>query len=64
MDVHTFISLRWLAVIWKWYILFEVIPNESLDLKASLITKIFLNRNTLGGFLHAQKGGLQNEQGD
>ena len=33
MDVHTFINLWWLAVVWKWYVLFEVIPNESLDFK-------------------------------
>ena len=50
MDVHTFINLWWLAVVWKWYVLFEVIPNESLDFKASLIKSVskYLNRNTLG----------------
>ena len=41
MDVHTFINLRWLAVVWKWYVLFEVIPNESLD-SVSVSVKISL----------------------
>ena len=40
MDVHTFINLWWLVVVWKWYVLFEVIPNESLDFKASLIKSV------------------------
>ena len=46
MDVHTFINLWWLAVVWKWYVLFEVIPNESLDFKPSLTSKdIYLLTN-------------------
>ena len=40
MDAHTFINLWWLVVVWKWYVLFEVIPNESLDFKASLIKSV------------------------
>ena len=57
MDVHTFINLWWLAVVWKWYVLFEVIPNESLDFKASLIKSVskYLNRNT--GFFFMYKRG-------
>ena len=51
MDVHTFINLSWLAVVWKWYVLFEVNPNESLD-SVPVIVKISL-KNTLGLYLHA-----------
>ena len=29
-----------LALLWKWFLLFEVIPNDSLDWKASLIIRI------------------------
>ena len=34
-------------MIWKWYVLFEVIPNESLD-SVSVSVKISLNKNTPG----------------
>ena len=52
MDVHTFINLCLVGcdVVWKWYVLFEVIPNESLD-SVSVSVKISLNKNTLEVFL-------------
>ena len=45
----------------KWYVLFEVIPNESLD-SASVSVKMSLNKHTLRVFLHALNEGLNKKR--